>query len=62
MMTFSDAVIADRLKALTRALDAKATGGKLLLYGGTQPAAGAFRVRRGRRVLVQLEQKSEEYR
>lgn len=41
MMTFSDAVIEDRLKALTRALDAKASGGKLLLYSGTQPAAGA---------------------
>ena len=41
MMTFSDAVIADRLKALTRALDAKTSGGKLRLYGGTQPAAGA---------------------
>lgn len=41
MITFSDAVISDRLKALTRALDAKTAGGKLLLYGGTQPAAGA---------------------
>lgn len=40
MITFSDAVIEDRLKALTRALDAKSTGGKLLLYGGIQPAAG----------------------
>lgn len=40
-ISFSNAVITDRLTALTRALDAAATGGKLLLYGGTQPLAGA---------------------
>lgn len=40
MIVFSDAVINDRLKALTRALDAKSSPGKLQIYGGTAPEAG----------------------
>ena len=40
-ISFSAAVVSDRLRALTRALDSGGTGGKLLIYGGTQPAAGA---------------------
>lgn len=41
MIVFAPSVIADRLKALSRALDAGGAGGKILLYGGTRPAAGA---------------------
>ncbi|WHP06751.1 hypothetical protein QLH32_04575 [Acinetobacter corruptisaponis] len=40
MITFSNAVINDRLLALTRALDANSNPGKLLIYGGTAPVAG----------------------
>lgn len=42
MITFSDAVINDRLQALTRALDAKSKPGKLLIYAGNAPTAGAI--------------------
>ncbi|QPF36521.1 hypothetical protein H0S57_08155 [Acinetobacter johnsonii] len=41
MISFSNAVKSDRLQAFTRALDAGSGGGKIRLYGGTQPAAGA---------------------
>ena len=41
ILTFSNAVKSDRLQAFTRALDAGGAGGKIKLYGGTQPAAGA---------------------
>lgn len=41
MISFSDAVVSDRLRALTRALDADPAGGKLLIYGGAQPTPGA---------------------
>ena len=41
MIFFSNAVKSDRLQAFTRALDAGSGGGKIRLYGGTQPAAGA---------------------
>lgn len=40
MIEFSDAVISDRLQALTRALDAGTAGGTLNLYKGTRPARG----------------------
>lgn len=39
-ITFSNAVKSDRLQAFTRALDAGSAGGKIKLYGGTQPPAG----------------------
>ena len=39
-ISYSAAVISDRLQALTRALDAGAGAGKLTVYGGTQPTAG----------------------
>ncbi len=41
MISFSNAVKSDRLQAFTRALDAGSGGGKIRLYGGTQPAVGA---------------------
>ncbi len=42
MIAYSSAVIADRLQALTRAIDAAGTPGALRIYGGTAPArAGA---------------------
>lgn len=41
MMSFSNAVKSDRLQAFTRALDAGNSGGKIKLYGGVQPVAGA---------------------
>lgn len=40
-INFSDSVKSDRLQAFTRALDAGGAGGKIKLYGGTQPEAGA---------------------
>lgn len=40
-IVFSNSVISDRLQAFTRALDAGEGGGKIKLYGGTQPPAGA---------------------
>jgi hypothetical protein len=41
MITFSPAVISDRLQALTRGLDSDpANPGKLVVYSGTRPAAG----------------------
>lgn len=39
-ITFSNAVKSDRLQAFTRALDSGNAGGKIKLYGGTQPPAG----------------------
>ena len=39
-LVFSNVVKSDRLQAFTRALDAGAAGGKIKLYGGTQPPAG----------------------
>ncbi|MGH1509520.1 hypothetical protein [Ralstonia solanacearum] len=42
MIAYSSLVIADRLQALTRAIDAAGTPGALRIYGGTAPArAGA---------------------
>ncbi len=40
MMWVSQAVVADRLRALTRALDGAATPGKLLVYGAPNPGPG----------------------
>ena len=41
MISFSNAVKSDRLQAFTRALDAGGGGGRIRLYGGIQPVAGA---------------------
>lgn len=41
MISFSNAVKSDRLQAFTRALDAGSGGGKIRLYGGAPPTAGA---------------------
>ena len=40
-ISYAQAVIDDRLKALTRALDAGGAGGKVLLYGVNRPVAGS---------------------
>lgn len=40
-ISYAQAVIADRLTALTRALDAGGAGGRVLLFAGTRPTAGA---------------------
>lgn len=40
-LAFSTAVIQDRLKALTRAIDGGGAAGKVVLYDGTRPATGA---------------------
>ena len=39
-LVFNDAVTEDRLKAMTRALDAALAPGKLKIYSGTQPTPG----------------------
>lgn len=42
MIEFSNAVISDRLQALTRAIDSDpVNNGKLLIYGGVRPSKGA---------------------
>lgn len=38
MIAYSDAVISDRLRALTRAIDGGGSAGALLIYSGTRPA------------------------
>ncbi|MGO4151430.1 hypothetical protein [Cupriavidus sp. YAF13] len=40
-LAFSTTVIADRLKALTRAIDGGGAAGVLNIYDGTRPATGA---------------------
>lgn len=39
-LNFSSAVVADRLQAFTRAIDAGEGGGKIKLYSGTKPSPG----------------------
>lgn len=39
-ISLSDTLTEDRARALSRALDAGSTGGKLKIYSGTQPSAG----------------------
>lgn len=40
-LNFAQAVLTDRLEALTRALDADSSAGKINIYSGPRPAAGA---------------------